>query len=113
MVLAQTWYRWDRLLAEYRTLDYNDRPNTRFPLANSSWPNFDSTWGYTHVRLYTLNEKVSELFAQSELLLNLMGWEDWNVNRLPQGAEATIMVDYLVELQEFTDYLKEKMKTHS
>jgi hypothetical protein len=109
LVLMNSWYHCDRILAEYRKLDHDDRGHTGLPFANSSWPRVGAVWDHTDLRLYTLNEQIGFLMQEVPLIARMCRWEDWSEAILPPCEPDTQMVDFLSRMEEFVDYLKRKM----
>ncbi len=92
-LLMQTCYRWNRVLTEYRRLDYDDKESSRFPFNHASWPHFNERWSYTHARLYSLYDRVIELSVEAKML-KVFNWPDWSPYLIPETNQDKIMTFY-------------------
>ena len=109
LVIMELCFQWDRILSEYRRINYDFGQAARHPLLTNSWPKFGEPWQFLHARLYCLKEEAKLLRSSSEVILAQLNWSDWSDAVLPTIREDTVMVDYLAELQEFRDYLSAKV----
>ena len=75
------------LLKTYKRLDYENRERVRYPLRNSSWPNFGQPWDLFAVELYCAYDNFGILKLKIESLWNTAGRKDRpRILRLTEAA---------------------------